>query len=135
MLGHLFDAYLGKGLELWRLPNLEHVRVNGGPDLDAIVKGAPVKELMAGNAYLAAPQVHDGGSVKIGLARLFVECFGYRIAIYAFAVSGRIFTTREDGSVIDFNYFEFINAVGKLPNANKAKQNGKNTKSPYNSRL
>ena len=135
MLKYLFEAYQDKGLNLWRLPGLDFIRINGGLDLDAIVKGAPVQKLEMGNVYLAAPPNHDNGSVEEALNRLFVKCFGFNVAIYTFGVSDRIFATREDGSIIDFNYFEFINAVEKLPSLNGVQKNGKNPKSPNNSRL
>jgi hypothetical protein len=115
MLEFLFDAYKKKRLNLWKLPNENFIRLNGGLDLDVIVKSDSVQELTKGNVYLAAPVNHNNGPIESVLSRLFVKYLDFIVAMYTFGVNDRIIATKEDGSITDFSYFEFINAVGKLP--------------------
>lgn len=134
MLGSLFETYKEKGFELWKLPQ-KLPSPNGLLPLDEIVKEAPVDKLEPENVYLAVPLNHGKCSVEEAVRRLFVQTSGFYVAMYTFAIRDGVIATEDDGIPVVFTYFEFINAVNKLPSLNGVQKNAKNPKSLNNSRL
>ena len=134
MLGFLVEAYKEKGFGLWKLPQ-KLPSPNVLPPLDEIVKESPVNKLEPENVYLAVPLNHGKRSVEEAVRGLFVQTSGFDVAMYTFSIRDGIIATENDGTPVLFTYFEFINAVEKLPSLNGVQKNGKNPKSIDHSRL
>lgn len=131
--GHLLELYHGKGYVVFRLPY--NSNSNG---LDDIVKVNSPPQFFVGSDYIALPSGFAQSDIIDLLADSVTNYANLEVIALIFRTTSKGIIVQEVGTQreLEFTYFEFINAVERLPNANGTiKNEPKNTQSPNNSRL
>ena len=130
--GYLLDAYRGMGYTLFRLPPTGQHRV-----LDDAVRVDSPRQLFVGREYMALPFDFAKREPFNVLESMVAPYAGLRILANIFRITPKGVVVQDIGAnkEREFNYFEFITAVERLPNLNGVQENGKRPKSPNHSRL